>query len=265
MSNLYKQQFVIAQNEGKRVINSNAIVTERLKELAYELQKENQTGENEFVEGIFPEPNENVIKQEDIDYVEMAKTEANQILMEAKEKADSLLNEAYKQSKQVLDEAKEKGYQDGLERQQSELEQLKAELEQEYLSKKDNLEEDYQEKYKNMENELVDVILEIFNKVFHIQFDNKKHILMYLIDDAILNIESDKKFRIRVANENVQFLENHKEYILDRVGHDVELEMIADSSMEGNECVIETESGVFDCSLGVQLENLIKDIRSLCS
>ena len=60
-------------------------------------------------------------------------------------------------------------------------------------------------------------------------------------------------------------LENHREDILERVGHGIELELIADSTMDGNECLIETDSGVFDCSLGTQLENLIKDIRSLCS
>ena len=80
-----------------------------------------------------------------------------------------------------------------------------------------------------------------------------------------MNIEGDKKFRIKVADSNVQFLEKHRENILERVGHDIELEFIADSSMLGNDCVIETDSGVFDCSLGTQLENLIKDIRSLCS
>ncbi len=111
----------------------------------------------------------------------------------------------------------------------------------------------------------MDVILEVFNKVFHIQFNNKKHILMYLIDNAILGIEGEKSFRIKVAAGNVAFLEEHKEEILDRVGHDVELEILSDATMDGNDCMIETDSGVFDCSLGVQLENLIKDIRSLCS
>ena len=109
----------------------------------------------------------------------------------------------------------------------------------------------------------MDVILEVFNKVFHIQFDNKKEILLHLIDNAILNIEGEKQFRIKVAESNVQFLENHKDDILDRVGHDIELEFVSDTTMDGNNCVIETDSGVFDCSLGVQLENLIKDIRSL--
>ena len=60
-------------------------------------------------------------------------------------------------------------------------------------------------------------------------------------------------------------LENHKTEILDRVGHDIELEIVSDATVEGNDCTIETDSGVFNCSLGTQLENLIKDIRSLCS
>ena len=60
-------------------------------------------------------------------------------------------------------------------------------------------------------------------------------------------------------------LENHKEDILERVGHGIELEFIGDSAMNGNDCMIETDSGVFDCGLDTQLENLIKDIRSLSS
>ena len=116
-----------------------------------------------------------------------------------------------------------------------------------------------------MEKELVDVILKVFNKVFHIQFENKKQILMHLINNAILNIEGDKDFRIKVADSNVLFLENHRNDILERVGHGIELEFISDSTMKGNECLIETESGIFDCSLETQLENLIKDIKSLSS
>ena len=146
-----------------------------------------------------------------------------------------------------------------------ELSQQETRLQEQYEALQSSLNENYAEKMKNMEKDLVDVILEVFNKVFHIQFDNKKHILMHLIDDAILNIEGDKKFRIKVAEENALFLENHREEILERVGGGIEIEIVADSSMDGNGCIIETDSGVFDCSLGVQLENLIKDLKSLCS
>ena len=265
MSNLYKQQFVIAQNEDARVINSNAIVAERLEELAHELHLPEQTGENEFVEGILSGSSENVIKQEEVDCSEIAKAEANQILMEAKEKADGLLDEAYRQSAKVLEDARQQGYQDGLERQQEELEQKKAQLDQDYQTKKDSLEQDYNCKFENMEQELVDVIVQVFNKVFHVQFDDKKEILLYLIEHAIRNIDGEKKFQIKTSNENAQYLQEHKEDILNEVGNEIELEITTDMTMNGSQCVLETESGVFDCGVDVQLENLTKDIRSLCS
>ena len=68
-----------------------------------------------------------------------------------------------------------------------------------------------------------------------------------------------------MAGDNVSFLEEHKENILDYVGHDIELEIVPDYTLDENACVIETDSGIFDCSLDVQLDNLMKDIRSLCS
>ena len=43
------------------------------------------------------------------------------------------------------------------------------------------------------------------------------------------------------------------------------LEIISDLSLEGNQCIIETDTGIFDCSMDVQLKNLIKDLKSLSS
>lgn len=265
MPNLYKQYFVNNQNENARVINSNELLEERLAkvlELQRAAQAATESSEDGFTAGLVDE-NTDVI--EPVDPVEQAKAEAERILEEARTKADDILNEADQNAKMLCEKAKEQGYQEGALQHQEELERLKKELTSEFREKEEELESEYRSKQEHMENDLVDVILEVFNKVFHIQFDNKKHILMYLIDDAILNIEGDKKFRIKVADSNVLFLENHRENILERVGHGIELEFIADSSMDGNDCIIETDSGVFDCSLGTQLENLIKDIRSLCS
>lgn len=217
-----------------------------------------------FTQGVVTEGN--VLKAEpEIDHVALAKEEAGKILSEANQRAEELLNRARAEVEEIQQAARNKGYQDGAETLKRELEEQRRQLEETYQRKSRNLEQDYSEKRGNMESELVDVILAVFNKVFHIQFDNKKQILMYLIDDAIMNIEGEKSFRVKVAADNVLFLENHREEILERVGHDIELEFLADSTMDGNDCIIETDSGVFDCSLGAQLENLIKDIRSLCS
>ena len=47
------------------------------------------------------------------------------------------------------------------------------------------------------------------------------------------------------------------------VSKDTQIEITEDSALKRNECLIETDAGVFDCSLDVQLDNLIKDIRLL--
>ena len=265
MSNLYKQYFVHTEHEKTRVINSNALIEERLAKVL-EQQRREQNGSEHPAEGFAPGIAGMAAEViEDTNVLEDANEEAKRILEEARQKADELMNQAYADANRLKKEAEEEGYREGARKREEELEQKQAQIEQEYSDRKEKIETDFREKQKNMESDLVDVILEVFNKVFHIQFDNKKHILMYLIDDAILNIEGDRKFRIKVAESNVLFLENHREEILERVGHGIELEFIADSTMDGNDCLIETDSGVFDCSLGTQLENLIKDIRSLCS
>ena len=276
MSNLYKQYWVTNQQNNARVINANALLEERMakeRERQLALQRRQQELAGVFEAGIVRADTEVIEEiEEEPDPVELArqeaeriKEEAERVLDEAKAEAKAILNKAYLDAKNLREEAKVQGYAEGDVRMQKELNEARARLENEYSAKNRSLEQDYTTKRANMENDLVDVILEVFNKVFHIQFDNKKQILIHLIDNAILNIEGERNFRIRVADSNVLFLENHREDILERVGHGVELEFIADSTMDGNGCLIETDSGVFDCGLDLQLENLIKDIRSLSS
>ena len=100
-----------------------------------------------------------------------------------------LIDDSRQEAEAIRDEAKKQGYLEGQNTLEQEYNQKKQQLEQEQQQKKIQLQNSYQEKQKNMEKELVDVILNVFNKVFHIQFDDKKEILLHLIDNAIANIE----------------------------------------------------------------------------
>ena len=271
LSNLYKQYLVQNQSDNVRVIDPNTLLELRAAKLL-ERQREEEKRQallaQSFEAGIVRTDTEYIeeIKEEElVDPVEAAKEEAERILSEARAQAELITQKAQADAIALCEEYKAQGYTEGASTKERELQELKERLETDFALQNQMLESEYIRKRDNMEAELVDVILEVFNKVFHIQFDSKKHILMHLINDAILNIEGDRNFRIKVADSNVLFLENHREDIIERVGHGIELEFIADSSMDGNECLIETDSGIFDCSLETQLENLIKDIKSLCS
>lgn len=265
LSNLYKPWFVT--NQKTRVIDSDMLAQELIKKGLKKpaSMQERQVDADGFAPGLVAEDATALIQQEEEDYVAIAKEEAEQIVAEAKKQAEAIVAQAEEQKQNVLDSAREEGYANGKELFSRELQEQKEQLQAEFTQRQNSLETEYQEKRDSMEHELVDVILEVFNKVFHIQFDDKKELLLSLINNAILHIEGEKNFRVKVADENVQFVESHKESIYERVGHDIRLEIIADPTMTGSDCVIETDSGVFECSLGVQLENLIRDIRSLSS
>lgn len=125
------------------------------------------------------------------------------------------------------------------------------------------IKEEYRQKIEELEPYLVDIVADVFEKVFHVQFDDKKEILIYLIQQAILSAEGTKDFQVRVSLKDYEFMENHKKEITERVGEAVNVEIMADASLKERQCMIETDSGVFDCGSDVQLDNLIKALRSL--
>ena len=262
LSNLYKPWLI--NNENARLIDSDAFAVDIIKKSLKARAKERRADADGFTEGLVADDIEDFAEpEEEVDYVALAKEEAERILTEANSRSAELIRQAQEQRESVLEAAREEGYQNGQSQMQQELAQQKSLLEKQFFEKSERLQAEYTEKHECMERDLVDVILEVFQKVFLIQIEDKKDLLISLINNAILHIEGVRNFRIRVSDDNVLFVENHKENILDRVGHDIGLEIVADSALAGSDCVIETDAGVFECSLGVQLENLIKDIRSL--
>ena len=267
MSNLFKQYNTVIPEQNVRMMDYNAVVEQKLEKLA-RLQRTAKAADESGFTGLGDVVQE--VKLEDPQEVlEKAKAEAEQMRNRAREEASALIGNAKKRSEEILAEAREegrkKGYEDGLQ-------QIKDDLEAEYNQKHEDLKrqsqklnEDYEREMHELEPKLLDVILTVVEKVFHIQFQDKKEILLYLVGNAISEIEGCREFRIRVGEEQKAFLEFRRDEISDRVGHDMTLEIVSDLSLSGNQCVIETDTGIFDCSMDVQFENLIKDLRALSS
>lgn len=267
MSNLYKQRYVVTNETSARIINSNALVEEKMGELARQAQmQKQQQDEDGFVAGINMEAVDVVPKEETIsidEVLEQKAAEAEEILESAKRQAEAVVASADEQAEAIRQQAQEEGHQQGLlegrQQAQEELEELRRQIDDE----KKAMQESYQQQLEELEPKLVDVIADVFEQVFHVQFDDKKEILIYLIQNTILGIEDAKEFQIKVGVEDFSFLEGHKSEIQEKVGQSVTIEIMADAGMKDGQCVIETESGVFDCGRDIQLENLIKALRSL--
>ena len=57
--------------------------------------------------------------------------------------------------------------------------------------------------------------------------------------------------------------EINREELQEKVGEVVQIEIVMDPDLSESQCIIDADSGVYDCSLDVELDNLIRDLRSL--
>lgn len=264
-----------------RIIDTNSIIEEILKEKMKALQTEDES-EKTFVAGLnaiqvdmsdYSEEQSNIEFQEEDDSwnepgpseVDMSvyKEMADDILAEARAEAEQLLESARTEAAALKENAKAEGYKEGLAKGRESAEAENVVLRSELDKQRAALETEYQNKLDDMEPQLVSVVADIFEKVFLIQFAEKKEILLNLVRNAVNQIENSKEFLIKVPKENLQFIMDHKEELQESVGQYVSIEIISDNDLTDNQCIIHTDSGVFDCSLDIQLDNLVRDLKSL--
>lgn len=267
MSNLLKQYYVTNTTGTTRIIDSNkradVVIQEHsapgFQPLRFSTLEDAVSAEDNEVE------TDSVAVSEQIDkMLEEAQEQADDIISQAQKKAEDILNSANIKAEYIFEENKKKGYEEGSKDKLADVMKMKEGVEAEIESRKEQLEMEYQQKSDVLENDIVEAIIQVFNKVFHIQFDNKKEILLHLIKNTLMNVEVGKEFRIHVSQNNYKFINSHLDDIKLNIGNDVNIEVVNDASLGTEDCQIETNFGVFDCGIDMELNTLIKDIRTLC-
>ena len=66
-----------------------------------------------------------------------------------------------------------------------------------------------------------------------------------------------------VLDANAEFIKGKKEEIQGKIGAEVGLDIIADPLLNDSQCIIETDGGIFDCSIDTELDNMIREIKAL--
>jgi len=260
LANLLKYSQVICEENEKRVINSNELIAEKIREYMKTQQEEDEDYANEFSELMDSEKVEKLLEDK-AEALESVNRE--EILNEAREEADRILEEARKEAdafkRQAFDSAEKEGYNMGYSKGLQEIEQMKKDLEYQ----KAQMEQDYHKELEKMEPVLVDVILEVVESVFQIQFAEKKDFVLHLLQATLNKIEGSKDYLIRVSKDDFVLLTEKKNDIQAQLPRNSVLEIVEDLTLVKNQCLVETDGGVFDCSLDTQLESLTRDLRTL--
>lgn len=278
-SNLVKWNYMNPTQEEARIIDSNERVAKRLEALAAQKQAVPSQG---FVSGLDAEvvdmdalfqdideegvPQNNVIKAgEDAEAVRMQmQQEVDSIMEEAYAEAERIKNEAnalaMAERNRILSEAKSQGYAEGMEKAKKENEQLQRGLKEKAIQ----LEEEYQTYIDELEPRFIDTITGIYEHIFHVELEAYRDILVYLISTTIRKVENNHNFMVHVSKDDYPYVSMQKKQLAaGATSPNAMIEVVEDLTLSKNECLIETEGGIFDCSLGTQLAELGQKIRLL--
>ena len=76
-------------------------------------------------------------------------------------------------------------------------------------------------------------------------------------------IEDSRNFLVHVSKEDYEGVIASREYIRSEAGAGVTVEIVEDVTLSRSQCFIETENGIYDCSLDTQLSELGRKLRLL--
>lgn len=276
MSNILKKGSAVYKEE--RIIDYNEILKEKIKSFTELSEKNKKRMDSDgFVNGL----DAPVIEVDDDmsdtglsqaatlecesadDIINNARQEADDIIDEANKQAEIILSEAKGQAEEVKSEAHENGYNEGLLSAQNEYNDKAMQLENEYNAKVSELEEQYSKMREEIEPDLVNTLMDVFEKVTHTIAEDNKEIVLHLINNVMKNVDNSHEFVIKVSPEDYQFVADNQGKIYCAMSSEVNLEVVQEASLKSSECIIETDTGVFNCSLDIELNNLIKEIKLL--
>lgn len=257
-------------NNATRIIDSNEFVNKRLTELAEKMALEANQGKgfsDEFTEGIQAEDvtalllddNEGT-EEADIDINELtekAMKKAEEIINDAKRQAEDVVNASISQAEsaknEIFERAREEGYLVG--RQAAEQEYYQARQQDELRIQQ--IEEEFNQKEEALEKTLVETITGIYSHIFQTNLEDYRDVLIYLIKSTLRGVNSSKQIVIRVSSEDFAYVNGHRKMIMDQLpSSSVSFEILEDMNVMKRQCMIETESGIFDCGIDTQLEQL---------
>jgi flagellar assembly protein FliH len=283
LSNLYKAGWVTLDQSDKRVIDNNELIDQKILKFREEERKrqavkaaensENAESEDGFTEGLnaeqlsqltedvgmLPDPDQQTAVSE----AEM-QSQVNEQLEEAGRQAKQLVEDAQAQAQQIRqdaeDEGRNAGYNDGYQNGAAEAENLKKEI----AKRGEELESEYRKMADSLEPEMVDALTQIYEHVFDVDLRNDKDIILHLLQTALSRIESGNDYIIHVSPDDYDMITDEKDKLRENItSPNATMEIIEDPMMKENECIIETDGGVFDCSVGVELEELSRKLKLL--
>lgn len=272
-SNLLKRQYTQVVQKESIVIDTNERVAQRIEDFMAAMSRQAEDGsESGFIEGLDADrveslPSEEVdalfAEEEELKTPAFAGPTPEELLAEAQAEIEKMKQEAYAvieaERISARKEAERKGYSDGYAKGMEDVEKFQDRIKKE----KQQWEAEFKEQVDNLEPQFIDVLTGIYEHIFNVDLGNYREIIVYLITNTMRKIDSGRSFLIHVSDDDYPYVNMQKKQIASILSAGTSIEIIEDLTLEKNDCLIETDGGIFDCGLGTQLEELNRQLKLL--
>jgi flagellar assembly protein FliH len=272
LSNIIKSRYVYVDGGEKKVIDSNERSEEfrlidffnRKKEIMDSSETETLTPDSDgFTQGIAATVVDIALEEEE----EIPQKSPEEIIREAQEQAieeaERIIKEAEEAaaaaSEKMYEEAKSRGYAEGLKKGMEEADEMKRDLQETKIRQ----EEEFSEQLLLLEPQLADILTKLLEKMTGVLAEEHKQIIYHLVHNAIYHADNSKNFIIKISKEDYELMHLKIAELLTLVNPETAIEVVIDKELTKNQCMIETDTSIIDCSLDTQLNNLIRDIKLL--
>ena len=278
-SNLYKAGFVHL-GEDARVIDMNAILEKRLKEEAERRSRQPEhelvAAQDGFTEGLNAEKvdvllepdaeaasqqNASIQEQEQLNQeIEEARNELASLQAQLEQEKEQAQLEIDQMKAKAFEEANEQGYQEGYRKGLDSVQELQKQCEDERLQQ----EQEYQKKLEEMEPLMVDTLCDVYSHIFKVEAKEHKELVLKLLQDTLLKVDGTGSIIVHVAKEDYAYVQEQKGALLEEAGmQSGSVEIVSDAALARAQCMIETEGGLYDCSLDTELAELKRRLMLL--
>ena len=245
-----------------RVIDTNAMVESKLKELSFKLAAETD-GDAEFTDGfvqgikaehvaeLVGEGVENT-PEEPVNEV----SESEIMIQQATEEIEAMKAQALAEIEdarvQIIEEAKKAGYQEGFAQGKKEgydngheeglnsVAREREEVLRDASIRIAQLEEEYQKKLDELEPKFIETLTGIYEHIFHVSLKNSRDLVVYLIANTMRNLEGSNGYLIHVSREDYPFVSMQKKELVKGTGIQIDdIDILEDATLGRSEYLTE--------------------------
>lgn len=206
----------------------------------------------------------NKAKDEALRIVDKASMQAGKMLDDAKKEIDrrreTFEAQLEKDKAQALLQAEEKGYADGYKKGEADANVLIKKAE----AIKDEAIKERQEAIARLEPQMVEMILGICDKLIGANLV-KPDVIVHLARQGLAQTSFNGDVALRVSKDDYEHVLAAKDELMGLVPGGYEIEIVKDFSLSAGDCLIETQFGLIDSSLNMQLEEVKESLRLILS